>query len=71
MTMKQIKDCYFDYLVSEVYKAIYHADRYKCKDFELLKLELLLNLHKLLETRDIYNENIAILHNYKVLTKKV
>lgn len=70
MTMKQIKDCYFDYLVDEMYKAIYKADKYNCKDFELLKLELLLNLKKMLETRDIYNENIRILRSHEKLKKR-
>lgn len=70
MNMKQIKDCYFDYLVDEIYKAIYHANKYNCKDFELLKLELLLNLKKFLETRDIYNENISVLRNNERLKHK-
>ena len=68
--MKQIKDCYFDYLVDEIYKAIYQANKYNCKDFELLKLELLLNLRKILETRDTYNENISILRNNERLKRK-
>jgi hypothetical protein len=61
--MKEVKDGYFNYLTEEIFKAIYKANRYNCKDFELLKLELLLNLKKFLESRDIYNENISVLRN--------
>jgi hypothetical protein len=61
--MKEVKDGYFNYLVDEIFNAVYKANRYNCKDFELLKLELLLNLKKMLASRDIYNENIAILRN--------
>lgn len=61
--MKEVKDGYFNYLTEEIFKAVYNANRYKCKDFELVKLELLLNLKKFLESREIYNNNICVLRN--------
>lgn len=69
MSMKEIKDGYFNYLTKEIFKAVYNANKYNCKDFELLKLELLLNLKKFLDNRDIYNENVSILRNNERFNK--
>ena len=65
--MKDLKDGYFNYLTEEIFKAVYNANRYNCKDFELVKLELLLNLKKFLESREIYNNNISVLRNNEKL----
>lgn len=67
MNMKDLKDGYFNYLTEEIFKAVYNANRYNCKDFELVKLELLLNLKKFLESREIYNNNISVLRNNEKL----
>lgn len=63
-TMEQIKDGYFNYLVNEMLQALYNADDYKCKDFDLVKLDMIINLNRILRSREDYNNIIKILKKY-------
>lgn len=64
MNLEQINDCYFNYLTDEIFNSLFKAKKYTCKDFEILKLELLLNLRELLKSREDFNKNIKILSKY-------
>lgn len=64
-TMDQIYEGYFNYLTDEVFNAIFKARDYNCKDFDIVKLELLLNLHKLLDNREDFLKRIEILQKYE------
>ena len=64
-TLDQIKDGYFNYLVDEIFNAIFQADDYKCKDFDIVKLDLLINLHKLLNNREDFLKRIEILQKFE------
>lgn len=61
MNMEEYKDCYFNYLANEIIDAIMNADGYDCKDFTALKLEMLVNLRKMLLSRERYNRAIELL----------
>lgn len=61
MTMEEIKDGYFNYLVNEMLEALMNADGYECKDFLVLKLEMIVNINKILQSREQYNKIIQIL----------
>lgn len=61
MNMEEIKDGYFNYLVNEMLEAIMNADEYTCKDFLILKMEMLVNIHRMLSSRDNYNRIIEML----------
>lgn len=62
--MDEIKDGYFNYLVNEMIDSLLNANKYNCKDFELLRLELLLRVHKLFDSRGNFEERIKILRLY-------
>lgn len=62
MNMEEIKDCYFNYIVNEILEAIMSADEYTCKDFLILKMEMLVNIHKMLQTREQYEHIIEVLN---------
>ena len=62
MTMEEIKDGYFNYIVNEILEAIMNADDYTCKDFLALKMEMLVNIHKMLQTREQYEHIIEVLN---------
>lgn len=62
MTMEEIKDGYFNYIVNEILEAIMNADEYTCKDFLALKMEMLVNIHKMLQTREQYEHIIEVLN---------
>ena len=64
-TMKEINEGYFNYLVNEIFKALDEANDYSCIDFCLLKVELMMNLHKLLQTKESFDEKIKILSLYE------
>ena len=64
-TMKEINEGYFNYLVNEIFKALDEANEYTCVDFKLLKVELMLNLHRLLQTKESFDEKIKILRLYE------
>ena len=61
MTMEEIKDGYFNYLVNVMLEALYNADGYDCKDFNMIKLELIVNLNKIFSSRENYNQVIEVL----------
>lgn len=61
MNIEEIKDGYFNYLVNEMLEALMNADGYECKDFLALKLELLVNVNKIFQSREQYNKIIEIL----------
>lgn len=61
MNIEEIKDGYFNYIVNEILEAIMNADEYTCKDFLILKMEMLVNMHKMLSSRDNYNRIIEML----------
>lgn len=62
--MEQIKDGYFNYLVNEILQALYNADDYNCKDFNIVKLDMIVNLNRILRSREDYNNIIEILKKY-------
>lgn len=62
MNMEEIKDGYFNYLVNEILEALMNADEYTCKDFLALKMEMLVNIHKMLQTREQYEHIIEVLN---------
>lgn len=41
-TMEEIEEGYFNYLVNEMLDALLNADKYNCKDFEIVRLDLIL-----------------------------
>lgn len=61
MNMEEIKDGYFNYIVNEILEAIMNAEEYTCKDFLVLKMEMLVNINKMLSSRENYNRIIEIL----------
>lgn len=61
MNIEEIKDGYFNYIVNEMLEAIMNADEYTCKDFLVLKMEMLVNINKMLSSRENYNRIIEIL----------
>ena len=64
-SIEEMKDKYFNYLVEEVFDAIFDANKYKGTDFEMVKLDLLLNLLKMFKTREEYEKIIDILKKYE------
>lgn len=61
MNIEEIRDCYFNYLVNAMLEALVQADDYDCKDFNALKLEMMVNINKMLQSREQYNKIIQIL----------
>ena len=61
MDIEEIRDCYFNYLVNEMLEALMKADEYDCLDFNALKLELIVNINKMLQSREQYNKIIQVL----------
>lgn len=68
-TIEQIYEGYFNYLTDEIFDAIFKAKDYNCKDFDIVKLELLLNLHKLLDNRENFLKKIEILQKHDMENK--
>ena len=64
-TIDEIQEGYFNYLVNVVLNAVSEADGYDCVDFTITKVELLINLKKLLESKKSFNEKIKILSLYE------
>lgn len=60
-TIKQIEEGYFNYLTKEIFKAIDKANDYSCKEFCLVKVEMMINLHKLLDNREDFLKRIETL----------
>ena len=71
MTMEGYKDCYFNYLVEVILDAIDNADKYTCKDFLILKLELVNNLGLLMKSREHYNEAMQTLREKEVNNENI
>lgn len=63
-TIDEIYDGYFNYLATEAIEAILNADKYTCKDFQILKALLLVDLNKILDSRQNFEERIKILQKY-------
>lgn len=61
MSEEEYLDGYFNYIVNEMLEAIMNADEYTCKDFLVLKMEMLVNINKMLSSRENYNRIIEIL----------
>lgn len=59
--MKIREEGYFNYLANEMISSVIKAEDYTCKDFVALKLELIINLHKLFESKDSFEEAIKML----------
>ena len=53
---------YFNYIVNEILEAIMNADEYTCKDFLALKMEMIVNIHKMLSSREQYEHIIEVLN---------
>lgn len=64
MDIEQYKDAYFNYLVEEMIKSLLNADKYKCIDFEILKLDLALVINRLCDNRQDFNNRVKILTLY-------
>lgn len=62
MSEEEYLDGYFNYLVNEILEAIMNADEYTCKDFLALKMEMLVNIHKMLSSREQYEHIIEVLN---------
>lgn len=62
MNIEEIKDGYFNYIVNEILEAIMNAEEYTCKDFLALKMEMLVNIHKMLSSREQYEHIIEVLN---------
>ena len=70
--IEEYKDGYFNYLVNLIIDTITSTDAYDCRDFELMKLELIMNIRRMFSSRETYNKNIEILRNSeKPLYEKV
>lgn len=70
--IEEYKDGYFNYLVNLIIDTITFTDAYDCRDFELMKLELIMNIRRMFSSRETYNKNIEILRNSeKPLYEKV
>lgn len=59
--IEKIRDYYFNYLSNVIFNAVSDANEYNCIDFNLVKVDMLINLKKILETRKQFNKNIKIL----------
>ena len=64
-TMEEIEEGYFNYLVNEMFDALLNADRYNCKDFEIVKLDLMLKLHKIFDSKKGLEEKVKVLSLYE------
>ena len=62
MSEEEYLDGYFNYIVNEILEAIMNADEYTCKDFLALKMEMLVNIHKMLSSREQYEHIIEVLN---------
>ena len=62
MSEEEYLDGYFNYIVNEILEAIMNANEYTCKDFLALKMEMLVNIHKMLQTREQYEHIIEVLN---------
>ena len=62
MNEEDYLDGYFNYIVNEILEAIMNANEYTCKDFLALKMEMLVNIHKMLQTREQYEHIIEVLN---------
>jgi len=60
-TMEQIQEGYFNYLGDVIFKALHDADRYHGKDFEIVRVELMMNLRKILQSHEDFIRVIDIL----------
>ena len=60
--MKIREEGYFTYLTREMINALIKSEDYSCKDFVKLKLELLMNLHKIFESKEKFDEVMRILY---------
>lgn len=61
MNSEQYRDYYFNYLAGEILKALAKSDRYKCLDFELVRLDLIADLNVILDNRQNFNKRIKVL----------
>lgn len=61
-SMNQINEGYFNYLTKEIFKSIDDANDYNCKDFCIVKLELMMNLYKILESKEKFEKILEILN---------
>ncbi len=64
-SQEEMKDKYFNYLVEEIFDAIFDANEYKDQEFQIVKLDLLLNLLKMFKTREEFEKIINILKEYE------
>lgn len=64
-TIEQIEEGYFNYLTSEIFKALKKADKYDCKDFYAIKMGLTTNLFEMLKSKEQFEAIIQILMNNK------
>lgn len=64
-TIDQIKEGYFNYLCDEIFKALNDAKKYDCIDFQIVKVELMINLHKILKNKQNFDEKVKILKRYE------
>ena len=60
-TMEQINEGYFNYLVNQIFKALDEANDYDCKDFCILKVEVMLKLNRILESKEKLDQVIELL----------
>lgn len=67
--MKTREEGYFTYLTREMINALVKAEDYTCKDFVALKLELIINLHKVFESKEKFDEVMRILYEYEKVKK--
>lgn len=71
MSEEEYLDGYFNYLVEVILDAIKNADKYTCKDFLILKLELVNNLALLMKSREHYNEAMQTLREKEVKDENI
>lgn len=67
--MKIREEGYFTYLTREMINALVKSEDYSCKDFVALKLELLMNLHKIFESKEKFDEVMRILYEHEKVKK--
>lgn len=67
--MKIREEGYFAYLTREMINALVKSEDYSCKDFVALKLELLMNLHKIFESKEKFDEVIRNLYEHEKVKK--
>lgn len=60
-TIEQIDEGYFNYLGDEIIKALDKADRYSGKEFNIIKVELMMNLRLILKSHEEFLRIIDIL----------